>query len=48
MNNPPAKPAGPPLVLFSWDGSELPLRLLLQDATPAFETVLFEIGRAHV
>ena len=47
MNNPPAKPAGPPLVLFSWDGSELPLRLLQQDATPAFETVLFDYSGRH-
>jgi hypothetical protein len=34
--------AGPPLVLFSWDGREAPLSRVLLDAVPAFETVLFD------
>lgn len=37
-----------PLVLFSWDGKEAPLRLLQRDQTPAFRIALFDYsGRSQ-
>ena len=39
--------SAPPRVLFSWDGSETPLRLLEVDAVPAFEIVLFDYSGRH-
>jgi hypothetical protein len=36
-----------PVVLFSWDGSEPPMRLVELDAAPQFETVVFDYSGRH-
>ncbi len=43
----PLQRATLPRVLFSWDGSETPLRLLEADAVPAFDIVLFDYSGRH-
>ncbi|MEO6408297.1 MAG: hypothetical protein ABIO45_06035 [Burkholderiaceae bacterium] len=43
----PAPNTTRPRVLFSWDGSETPLRLLEVDAAPAFDLGLFDYSGRH-